>query len=244
VSEISTSQTVATLIVSEWRRYIRFLRRPTLAVKPADAEPSAYQATVALFLADAAAMLLLAGWAALYVAAGGEMPRHALDGLKLTPPLIFMLIVVGPVLEEAAFRGWLTGTPRSLTLYGAFIVVATAVMLTGSFNRTSAATLFFFLVVAVAASFQWLPDKVPVRRFGAAFPWLFWVSSLTFGLVHLTNLNVGHNRFAVLWVAPQLISGTIFGYARVRVGMWSNIVLHVAHNAVMVLVAVSVGMGS
>ena len=189
-------------------------------------------------------MAILACFALLTVSLGGEMPRHALDGVKLTAPLILMIVVVAPVFEEAVFRGWLVGTPRTLSLYGTFIVVAGAVMLTGSFDRVSAATLLVALLVGVIGSLLWLPGAAPVRRFARAFPWLFWLSSLAFALVHLTNLTIGHNRFAVLWVAPQLISGTIFGYARVRLGMWSNIILHMAHNAVIVLVALSAGMGS
>jgi len=243
VSEISTSRTESPSLRLVWRDYLQFVRWPSLPLHRTGFSSDAFQATAALFLLDVAAMAILACVALLIVSLGGEMPRHALDGIKLSAPLIVMIVVVGPVVEEAVFRGWLTGTPRSLSLYGTFIIVAAAVMLTGSLDRTSAVTLFIALIVGIAGSLQWLSNDVPVRRYSRAFPWLFWVSSLAFALVHLTNLTIGHNRFAVLWVAPQLISGTIFGYARVRLGMWSNVVLHMAHNAVMILVAISLGMG-
>ena len=244
MSEISTSQTAPPSIAGEWRSYIRFVSRPTLAEARSALGPQAFQATAALFLLDVAAMLVLAGCAALYIAAGGEMPHHALDGLKLTAPLVLMIVLVGPIFEEAAFRGWLTGTARALSLYGTVIVVAAAIMLSGSFDRIAAAILLAALLVGVIGSLMWLPGNAPIQRFEPFFPYLFWGSSIAFALVHLTNLTLGHNRLAILWVLPQLISGTIFGYARIRYGMWSNVMLHMAHNAVMMLVALSAGLGS
>jgi cyanate permease len=47
----------------------------------------------------------------------------------------------------------------------------------------------------------------------------------------------------IVLVVPQLIAGLIFGYARVTYGLWSDMMLHMMHNGLLVgLIVLSKGM--
>ena len=69
-----------------------------------------------------------------------------------------------------------------------------------------------------------------MRWFAKAFPVFFWLSVLSFALVHLANFEEGGAVLFVL-VLPQFVLGTMLGYVRTRVGLWAAIALHAAHNA-------------
>lgn len=244
MSEISTSQTALPTVRGVWGDYVRFLRRPALPLRPFGPGVPGSRAILALFALDLGAMLVLAGIAILIVGLGAEMPRHALDGIKITGTLWLLIVLIGPIAEEAAFRGWLSGTPRALGLYAAIIAVGAALMLTPRLSWFVTAGLGTVLLAGIVGSLLWLRSDRPSRRYQLLFPYVYWLSCLAFGLVHLTNLTIGQNRLAVLWVAPQLVLGTILGYARVKIGMWSNILLHMLHNSVIMAVALGSGMGS
>jgi len=48
--------------------------------------------------------------------------------------------------------------------------------------------------------------------------------------VHVFNY-AGDNPATLLpFVLPQLVGGLIWGYARIRYGWWSNILMHMAYN--------------
>lgn len=244
MSEISTSQTAFPALREVWRDYIQFVRRPRLPEAPTGFGAAASRATLALFALDLLVMLILAGIALLVVSLGAEMPHHALDGLKITGTLWLLIVLIGPVVEEAAFRGWLSGTPRAFGLYGSLITVAGGLMLVPRLNWSATIALGAALIAGLAGSLLWLRGDRASHGYQRLFPYLYWISCLAFGLVHLTNLTIGQNRLAVLWVAPQLVLGTILGYARVKLGMWSNILLHMLHNSIIMAVALGSGMGS
>ena len=72
------------------------------------------------------------------------------------------------------------------------------------------------------------------------FRFVLYASCFGFGLIHLlnvrfTSLTVETLFLAPLLVLPQVISGFILAFARMRLGMIWCIVLHVAHNLLLVL---------
>jgi membrane protease YdiL (CAAX protease family) len=244
VSEISTSQTALPTFRDVWRDYVRFLRRPTLPSRCLGPGEAGSRAGLALVTIDLGAMLVLAGFAILLVGLGAQMPHHALDGIKITGMLWLLIVFVGPILEEAAFRGWLTGTPRAFGITGSIIAVGAALVLMPTLSWFATTALGAALLAGIVGSLLWLRADGASAGYQRLFPYLYWLSCLAFGLVHLTNLTIGHNRFAVLWVAPQLVLGTILGYGRVKLGMWSNILIHMLHNSIIMAVALGSGMGS
>ena len=59
-------------------------------------------------------------------------------------------------------------------------------------------------------------------------------ASLLFALAHLTNYTQGTALILLPLVVPQLIVGLILGYARVTYGLWSDILLHMLHNGLLI----------
>ncbi len=65
---------------------------------------------------------------------------------------------------------------------------------------------------------------------------LFYISTLIFGFYHITNFEMSRE---VLWlspllVTPQLCTGILLGYTRVRLGLGWAILLHAAYNLVLI----------
>ena len=53
----------------------------------------------------------------------------------------------------------------------------------------------------------------------------------------LTVLMFGSLAILLPLVLPQFILGMLLGYVRVRIGLWSAILLHAAHNATALSIA-------
>ena len=81
-------------------------------------------------------------------------------------------------------------------------------------------------------------NDVPAS-FTRAFPWLFYASAILFGLAHLSNYDMEEPLILLPFVIPQFVGALIFGFARVRYGMWANIALHATSNALFLSLAFS-----
>jgi Type II CAAX prenyl endopeptidase Rce1-like len=86
----------------------------------------------------------------------------------------------------------------------------------------------------------------PVKRLTRSiwvdhFRSVLYASCFAFGLFHLfnyrfTSLTAATLLLAPLLVLPQIISGFVFAVARMRLGLIWCIVLHAAHNLVLLLI--------
>lgn len=67
------------------------------------------------------------------------------------------------------------------------------------------------------------------------FPWIFYVLTLAFALVHLSN----YPNFSEIWplalllISPQLNIGVFLGFIRIRFGLLWAIAFHAAYNLVL-----------
>ena len=71
----------------------------------------AFRVLARIYALDMLAMVALIGIASALVAAGVYIPETALAGMEFTLPIILMVVIGAPVMEEIAFRGWLSGKP-------------------------------------------------------------------------------------------------------------------------------------
>jgi len=193
-----------------------------------------------LFALDAAAMAVFAAVALLAEALGIPLPHHKLSDLHPGPLLLFFMVLVAPALEESVFRGWLSGTRRALSIFGTLAFVVAVALLTRLITGPLSAPAIFLLVAAATAGVVYgvvsrRQAQVASPRYRALFPLAFWLSVSAFATAHLANYVGPMGKFALLWVTPQFVGATFFGYARVRFGMWANISLHAAHNSLAAL---------
>ena len=225
---------------SQFAALLAFLKHPVLPERPLGATGASIWATIRLFLIDIAFMAILIGIAVAVTAGGVEIPENALENMELTAPIILLIVVLAPVFEEMIFRSWLSGRPG-------FVVPAAVLMIgiVASAMLISARPLIGIPIgLAAVVLSLWaaarLRDRRPWPFFIRHFRWFFYGTCMAFAAVHLTNFDGATAGFAPL-VIPQLISGTIFGFARVHYGLWSAIALHIAHNSIFIAGALAEG---
>ncbi len=150
---------------------------------------------------------------------------------------LFGFLILAPVLEEMAFRGWLSGRVAALrfalygfaamALSGASLLVdpawAMPVMLT--------ATLLVFTGLVQWSRSRDRDTQVP-SWFTRHFRWLVWGSSLAFGLIHLGNYAPLAHPLGLSAIVPQTIGGVLLAYSRTRFGLVPAIAHHAAYNAI------------
>lgn len=241
MNEDITSLSQAKSASGEWRHYLAFLRRPALPDRSRGWSGGSLRATLRMFGLDALAMGALGMVALMAVAAGFVPPGNALGELTWNAQTVALIVIAAPLLEEFFFRGWLSGRPGAvasvLVILGGSMVAGVMMAPEAPPSRQAWAaivavlTLIAGVVLAVA-----LRHRRAMRWFQRLFPLFFWLSTASFALVHLLNYTEGALAVLLPLVLPQFISGSIFGYARVRYGLWSGILLHMLHNAALVAI--------
>lgn len=222
-----------------WREFGVFLRRPELPERVTGIRPAAIAGTLKLFALDLVLMAVLLGLVALAIGLGLHIPPNAIDKLKITPLLLAAIVILAPVSEEIVFRSWLSGRPGHVAAIVTLVVglalpiisgpQAHPILMFGSFSIAA--------VLAIALAF-WLRKRRAMPHFSRHFAWFYFASALLFALAHLTNYTEGAALILLPLVVPQLIAGLIFGYARVTYGLWSDILLHMLHNTVLITLVV------
>ncbi len=155
--------------------------------------------------------------------------------------LIPVSVLAAPVIEEMLFRGWLTGRWRALWLLACTLGLVAAI----AFGMTGLAPeqlglLLLALLVAGLVGWIVLRKRGAPGWFGAAFPAIFYLSALVFGLVHITNYPQV-SLLALPLVLPQTWSGLLLGYMRMRIGLVASMLTHGTANAVALSLALMAG---
>ena len=223
----------------EWRDLAAFLRRPVLPERVTGIRLAALGATLRLFALDLVLMALLIGLAALATAFGFQLPENAIDQLDLGPLWLSIIVVGAPIAEELAFRGWLSGRPGHVTGLLAVLIGVAIPIVSGpqAHPVLVLGSMAIAVLVAVGLLF-WLRRRPPFRFFSRHFAWFYAASALLFASAHLANYSEGASPILLLLVVPQLIAGLIFGYARVTYGLWSDLLLHMLHNGLLIALVV------
>ncbi len=230
----------------EWTQLFGFLKRPSLPEQSDLRLRNGSVAILRMLSLDFAAMSLLLLVALVVVTIGIDIPETALAGLHLSWSLVFFVVVMAPLLEEIAFRGWLSGKPGHVLALVVIGVGGVAAAMLGASNTgqeaSSGVALALMAAVLLAGILLFvLRKKPPMAWFQAIFPVLFWLSTLAFALIHL--LNFGEDNWVILLplVLPQFILGMLLGYLRVNYGLWTAIALHMIHNGLIISVVMAAG---
>ncbi len=173
----------------------------------------------------------------------GENLSNAFDQSDLS--IIVSVVILGPLIEEIMFRGWLTGTAKAL--------VGTALFLATIYGGAWFLKNFVPYVVGVHAQigiaivglsiFVVLQRKMrdnPPAWFKSVFPAIFWLQGIVFGGLHFSNLSSSSILLPVLMTLPLIVCGWIWGYARVTLGFGTAWTLHMAYNIPAALAATTI----
>ena len=155
----------------------------------------------------------------------------------------WVLFLFAPVSEELIWRLPLRYTEVNLIISGLLVVLFTVrrlLLKLGFFGSTTRWLWSAIFAVLVASVVRVLLRTEPVKRvlsriWGDHFRSVFYISCFGFGLLHISNFRFPEFTtetlmLAPLLVLPQIISGFIFAFARMRLGMIWCIVLHAAMN--------------
>lgn len=155
---------------------------------------------------------------------------------------ILSLLILAPIIEEALFRGWLSGHKASLRFAGWGALAFALVLISESPLVAEFHMVFVALAIGVAAlAFgQWAytrsrDTQVPAW-FARDFRWFVWGSSLAFGALHLVNFNHLDSPVDAIIIAPEALGGLLLAYSRTHFGLRAAMVHHAAYNLVYVLI--------
>lgn len=220
----------------QWAVLFAFLRKPRLPDAHAPAGMS-MRIVGRLFLLD---LLAIGAFALLVLSAaalGFEPPENLNSQLELNAGTIALVVVVAPVLEEIAFRSWLSGRPGTIfaLLWIGAGLAGLAVFGPGAGPAGPIVALVgLVLAIMMLIALRGRPPLPVVRRH---FAWLFWASAIAFALVHLANYTEGALAILLPLLVPQFVLGTLAGYVRVNCGLAWSMALHAAHNGFAVGIA-------
>ena len=199
-------------------------------------------ALVRLYALDAVLMTMLGVIGAVVLLAGADLPENMLEQVEFTPGWIAAIVLGAPLIEELIFRSWLSGKlghvlAAAIMLAGAALAAGMGAAYVGEQAETGVALALIGAALLAALALFLLRRRAPMGWFRTIFPGLFWLVTLGFGFMHLTNYEAASLAILLPLTLPQIVAGTLFGYARVRYGLWAAILLHAAHNGTAVSLA-------
>lgn len=161
--------------------------------------------------------------------------------------LVFVLaVLLWPLMEELLFRAWMRrwwwNVSRAL---GAFIF-AFVKYLTYDFIQSLNIDSQFIIscigygmyVICVILSFHLSKPFFPriSRLYSRYWMFIFWLLTLIFWLVHLSNYNISEWWYMLLFlIVPQILLWVMLWFVRMKRGLWFAIMLHMFHNAVQII---------
>ena len=164
-----------------------------------------------------------------------------LELLKEDPlRLIISAIIIAPIFEEIMFRGLLRPSHSELLLFMSAWMGFFFMLLTGGLDYPYLKMIGLAVVfVSSYYLFQlWFSEKssTSIRKWFHRYAGFLWVvSSLVFGLVHIYNYVDSFllNAALVVAIIPRILIGFAAGYLKLRSGVlvWP-ILLHFLNNAV------------
>ncbi|MFM7378147.1 MAG: type II CAAX prenyl endopeptidase Rce1 family protein [Erythrobacter sp.] len=216
----------------------RFVLRPAYAAQPVASPGQRARVLLAAGAVHLGLLALVVGPLWLASRSAGVLPAPGAEAESLaTSPLAFL--VIAPLLEELAFRGWLTGRIAALR-FAACGFLAMALMLAGVALVPEHGRLLAWAGagVALAGLAHWSLTRdradaraVPpafIRHFGA----IVWAQALLFGAIHLGNYDALASPLGLAVVLPQVLGGLLLAYIRTRAGLVAGMAYHAGYNAV------------
>lgn len=216
--------------------FVAFLFRPSLEVRGTEAiSRKAMTLWLLVFSFAATALFAILAFPLIFYAdaAPGEGLRAVFDRPVIS--MIVMVVILGPLVEEVIFRGWLTGTVRAfagsalfLTIWfgGTWLLTRYLPEAAGLGLLSGLAAAGFLAFIAVNRN----KGRNPAAWYRSVFPFVFWGQGLLFGGLHLANISSESPMLSLIMTAPLVICGWLWGYARIKTGFGTAWMLHMAYN--------------
>jgi hypothetical protein len=146
------------------------------------------------------------------------------NGLWLS---VFSMVVYAPLIEELGFRFWLKFTPHSLGIsLGALAIILTKHFTVFFTLEWFALSVCNFIVVYFLS--KYISSMFIVSNFAFNSTSLYFFSSISFGVAHLTNYDLTKYNWVVCLplIFPQIFTGFLFSHLRVKYSFKESVLLH------------------
>lgn len=221
------------LIVSE---LIAFLGRPNLGCVVELSSREKARTGIGLFILSIVTTILFGVLALPVILATdlttGDKLDEAFSGSAWA--ILLSVVILGPLVEEIIFRGWLSGTWRSVlaSAFGLTAIYGGSALLDPYLGEGNAIKPLILAAGAIAtfSAFSSLDSGNRIFGFDRIFPFVFYVQAFAFGTLHFQNYAASSLAIALFATLPLIACGLIWGYARVRLGFASAVILHAAYN--------------
>ena len=217
--------------------FLSFLRRPTTEKRshtPAQAIVHLFRLWCCLFV-----FIIFGG---VLVDSIIDVPQHdrfeeVMQQIGIAGFIVFA-VLIGPLLEEVAFRLAMRFRLRYV-LVGAVAFVlymgqaASAVIEKYTENGMLYFTLLLLLALVAFISVCFKYTAAMAKGWNTYFPLIFYGLSFSFALIHIFNFEDFPIRvilLAPIITLPQFILGLGMGYLRMRFGFWYGYLFHVLNN--------------
>ena len=157
---------------------------------------------------------------------------------------IFFAVLIGPLLEEIAFRLALRFRLRTVLIGVTAFVIYMAQAASYLFDAENSQASLLLGSVATVSLLGFI--VLCIKRQNAVkawwnthFSWVFYIFSVAFALIHIFNFEEFPLKVILLTpiiTLPQLILGLGMGYLRMRFGFWYGYLFHVLNNGFAVTV--------
>jgi len=153
--------------------------------------------------------------------------------------LLTLLVLFIPLIEEAFFRFPLKY--RRLTINLLVPIILTIIVVYALDIRNSLVKIFISVLCLTILILFVIKNKnvntLLKRLWSENFNYVFYISTLLFALLHLTNYEYSTELFflAPILILPQFFGGLLIGYLRIKSGFVWGLVFHMISNLLLIL---------
>ncbi len=150
---------------------------------------------------------------------------------------ILFMCVFAPFLEEYTFRWHLR--KRYASIYFILFAISGIIIshLQNGYIGFSVFLLFLFIAIYLHHRLKKLSQIRKQKLWQAFFPFVFYLSAVIFGLIHLSNykgLTLKDPTF-IFYISSQTLGGLSLGYIRIKHGLKYSILYHAVFNSIVFL---------
>lgn len=179
-------------------------------------------------------LFILCYLGALFVGSSGGFVRKYLNlvdttEVNLNLKALLIGIVIAPIFEEFLFRFLLKPERRKI---GVYIIINVFILAVLIFKNSISIAILVSSISFIILLFCYLRTLEILIKFNL-FKWNFYFVTLSFGFVHLFNLE-GISGYNYLWtpilILPYIYMGFVFGFIRMKYGFINSVIFHFSIN--------------
>ncbi|MEO8415026.1 MAG: CPBP family glutamic-type intramembrane protease [Ginsengibacter sp.] len=231
-------------MIKEFGQFFKFIVNPFLVINPAGKISIVRCLYFAALGIGAGVLLALVGSMPVIVKYFCYKDNTLIDRM-LTHGILYALFVGGviaPIMEELIGRYYLN------SVWGNIIYLFINLLIIGQvlygFELLQIIVYVLLLIVSLFLIGILYEHNILFKKkisflVTKYFPAFFYVSVLTFALVHVSNFDICHQHsvFVIFLVLPQFFAGLVLSYLRLKWGLKTGILVHSLNN----LVAITLG---